>query len=324
MMRSSRRQFIAVGAALAGGAQRAFAQDGARPITILAPFSAGGSDALVRAIAARMQDSLGQPVVVENRPGASGILAAQAVANTMPADGHALLFGGPAHYVLNALLFKKLPYDQTDLVPVAKVGELTFVLLVNPEKTKAANFKELLAASKQGAGGLSYASTGVGTMPHLLMELLSRQAGLKITPMVYKGVAATVQDLLGGHVQVGVPDLGSVEALLKSGKLRAIAITAPERLARLPDIPALAESVPDFSATAWYGFAARKGTPAQDVARLSKAITDAVAHPEVAQRMQALNIRPTPGSAEAFGKLIASEKERWGEVIRQANITLDK
>lgn len=251
-------------------------------------------------------------------------VAAQQVAANQPADGHTLFFGGPGHYALNPVLFKKLPYDPSELVPVTAAGELPFVLLVNPQVLPVGNYQELVEFSKRSADGLTFGSVGVGTQPHLMMLLLARQTGLRLNPVVYKGAAAAMQDLLGGHVQVSALDFGTVNSQLKAGKLRAIAVSSPQRIPAFPEVPTLNESgAPGFHVTGWYGFAVRAGTPQHIIDRLAKAYADAIADPGVNRKITENFIQPRASTPQEFGAFIQAETERYGKVIRDANISIE-
>lgn len=297
-----------------------------RPITIVAPYSpGGGSDSLIRAAASKMQEILGQPVVIDNRPGASGLVAAQIVARNQPADGHTLFFGGPGHFAINQSLFRKMPYEARELVPVTIAGHLPFVLLVNPQVVAARNLQELVELSKRTAEGLSYGSTGAGTQPHLMMMLLERQTGLKLKPVVYKGGSPVVQDLLGGHIQLSALDFGTTSGLIQSNKLRGIAVSSPQRVPAFADIPTLSESGANgFSVTGWHGIAARAGTPQPIIDRLASAYALAIADPIVHKKITDLFIRPAAGTPQELGALVQAETERYARIIRDANITIEQ
>ncbi|MGD9712914.1 MAG: Bug family tripartite tricarboxylate transporter substrate binding protein [Thermomicrobiales bacterium] len=297
-----------------------------RPITIVIPYSpGGGSDALVRTAGARMAELLGQPIVIDNRPGASGLLAARQVARQQPPDGYTVFFGGPGHYAINQSLFRNMPYNPGELVPVTIAGQLPFVIVVNPQLTPVRNFQELIDLSKRSPDGLTYGTTGSGTQPHLMMLLLERQTGLRLKPIPYKGAGPILQDLIGGHVQISALDFGTVAGQLQSGGVRAIAVSSPERVSGFPDIPTLSESaVANFSVTGWYGFAVRVGTPRPIVERLATAYAEAVADPTVRRKISEQHIRPMFGTPKEFANLILSETERYAKVIRDAGIPVQE
>lgn len=293
------------------------------PIRVVVPFQPGGlTDILARTLAAPMSDGLGVPVVVENRPGASGNVGAEAIARS-PATGHHLLMGSIGTNAVNQLLYRKMPYDtMKDFAPVTLAGYGTLLLAVNPS-VPAKDLKELLALAKARPGALSYASGGNGSSQHLAGELLKTLAGVDFLHVPYKGITQGVNDVVGGQVSMTF-DLATVMPHVKAGKLRPIAVANRARAAALPDVPTIAEAgVPGYEASAWYGLFAPAGTPAAVVARLHAEAAKALQRPDVRERLLGLGAEAGGNSPGEFAAFIAAETAKWSHVVRQANIRLD-
>lgn len=324
--RSACIRIAASALALAGPA--AFAQAyPSRPLRIIVPFTPGGSsDVLARAIGLELGKALGQPVVIENVPGAGGSLGGEKAAKSS-ADGYTLFMGHVGTLAVNPWLYPKLPYDPVrSFAPVAWVARVPNVLVVHPS-VPAQSLKELLALGKSQPGRFAYGSGGNGSAAHTTMEYLKMQTGTSFLHIPYRGTAPSVTDLLAGQVQLLFTGIPALLPHIKAGKMRALAVSSPKRLALLPDVPTVAESgLPDtkgFEADQWYGLVAPAGTPADIVALLNQHINKALASEEVRARLAAEGAEATPAAPQAFGQLIANDIKRWGDVVKRARITLD-
>lgn len=289
------------------------------PVRIVVGFSAGGTtDIGARMIAQYLSKQFGQPFVVENKPGAGTHLATESVAHA-PADGYTLLMATPSN-AINATLYPHLNYNfLRDIVPVAGVLRSPFVLEVNPAvpvKTSA----ELIAYVKAHPGTINMASFGTGTSSHLTGELFKMRAGIEMLHIPYRGSAPMLIDLLAGHVQAAFDNLPASIEYIRSGKLRALAVTTAAPSDALPGVPTLAETLPGFEASAWIGVTAPKGTAPEIIDRLNREINAALADPQIKLKFRGLSGTPLGGSAADFGKLIAEETEKWGNVVRTAKI----
>ena len=300
------------------------AQD-SRPIEWVVGYAAGGgSDALARAVAESMSKILGQPIVVNNKPGAATNIAASYVANSKD-YGNIMFTADFATLAANPWLFPKMSYNaEKDFEPVGMLARFPLLLIVGPN-VQARNFQEFLAWAKSSPAGLSYASAGVGSPHHLAGELLKERAGLQnMQHIAYRGGAPAVQDLLGGQVPVGIIDTASVQQYLPQGKVRAIGVASPARLKNFPDVPTLVEQgLKDYTAFAWQGLVVQSGTPKETVARFSKALQAALDSTSVKARFQVLALESMPGTPQQMAAFAKQERERWGKVIRSANIKLD-
>lgn len=299
----------------------------ARPMRIIVPFTPGGSsDVLARAIGLELGKAFGQPVVIENVPGAGGSLGAEKAARA-PADGYTLLMGHIGTLAINPSLYPKLGYDpQRSFTPVAWIARVPNVLVVNAA-VPAQTLKELVALAKARPGQLAYGSGGNGSAAHTTMEYLKMQTGSSFLHIPYRGTGPSVTDLLGGQVQVLFTGIPALLPHIRSGRMHALAVSSPKRLALLPDVPTVAESgvagTKGFEADQWYGLVAPAGTPAEVVALLNQQVNKALASEEVRARLAAEGAEATPATPQAFGQLIASEIPRWKRVIKRARITLD-
>lgn len=302
----------------------AHAQDWpSRPVRIIVPFPAGGSaDLMPRAVAEKLSEKWGQPVIVENRPGAAGNIGADAVFRA-DADGYTLLSSPPPPLVINRSLYPKLSYDASQFVPVTVIGAIPNVLLVNP-KVGVNSVAEFIDLVKKNPGKYNYASQGSGTTSHLTAELFKSMAGgLQITHIPYKGTAPALTDLLAGQVDMMCDNLGVSLPHVRSGKLKALAVASKKRFPGLPEVPALAETLPGFESLAWFGIVAPPRTPAPIVDKVAAGVRDAIKLPEVQKRLADLSAEPmglTPTETAAF---MREEVERWAAVIRTAHVRLE-
>lgn len=308
--------------ALASGS--AAAQDyPTKPVRIVAPFSAGGAvDVPARIIAARLSESWGHAVFVENKPGAGSTLGAELVARSAP-DGHTLLFTSNTH-VISGALYKKLGYDPiADFEPVIEIGSAPNVLVVYPG-LPANNVAELIALAKAKPGQLDYASSGNGSSQHLFCALFASMAGIKLNHVPYKGSGQATTDLLAGRVPVSCPGVNNVLAHIRQGRLRALAVTSARRAADLPGVPTLAEAgVPGYDATLWLGILAPKGTPAPIVARLYADLDKLLSRADVKQSFAAIGTEIDVKPGAELGRLMRAERERWGRLIAESGARID-
>jgi tripartite-type tricarboxylate transporter receptor subunit TctC len=294
----------------------------ARPIHLVVTVPPGGSpDIIARLLGQFLSDRLGQPFVIENRPGASANIGTEYVVNAAP-DGYTLLFAMSAN-AINASLYHHLNYNfLRDMAPVAGIGGVPLVMVENPA-FPAKTVPEFIANAKANPGKINMALAGKGTPLDVAGELFKMMAGVDIVGVPYQGEAPAVPDMMSGQVQIMFGAMPTSLGYLKSGKLRALAVTTTTRQDILPDVPAMAEFLPGYEATGWYGAAVPKATPPDIVATLNKAINAALADPGVKQRFAELGCKPSGGSAADFGRFIADETDKWGKVIKFAGITAD-
>jgi tripartite-type tricarboxylate transporter receptor subunit TctC len=301
----------------------AWAEYPERPVRILEPFPPGGAvDIVTRLVAARLADDLGRPFLVESKPGAGGIIATDAVAKA-PHDGYTLLVTTPNH-TINAALNPKLPYDtEKDLVPVAVIAEVP-ELLVGNSAAPFAGFAEFVDYARRHPGELDYASAGIGTLPHVSMELLLRRLDLKVTHIPYKGAAPAMADLLGGQVQLKMDTYATSAPHIAAGKLRALAIASRARSALALDLPTVAElGVAGYEGILWIGVMAPAETPASVIEKLAAACDHAVHAPELIERFRREGIDPGGGTPAAFGERIGREIAQWRELIQSVKINAE-
>ena len=323
-MQLSRRavlRLIAASAALPAAARMTWAQAyPARPLRIIVPFPAGqASDTVARLVGQSLSQQLGQPFVIENRTGAGGNIGTESVVRAMP-DGYTLLLASLSNAV-NATLYKKLNFDFIrDIAPVASIGGGPYLMVVNPS-VPAKTVSEFIAYAKTNSGKINMGSSGSGSVSHIFGELFKMLTRVSLVHVPYRG--GYVPDLLSGQVQVVFGTISSCIQYVRSGMLRALAVTSATRSDALPDIPALAEFVPGYEASQWYGIGAPKETPADVVETLNKAVNAVAADPAIRARLAGLGIDPTPMTSSAFGTFIADETEKWGKVIRAANIQVE-
>ena len=294
-----------------------------RPIRMVVPLSPGGfADVPGRILAARLSSSLGYNVFVENRPGAGGTIGADFVAKSAP-DGYTLLFTGTPH-VISAWVYKKLPYDPLkDFEPVALVASGPYVLVVNPQLL-VHSIRELIAAAKAQPGKIDYASSGNGSAQHLVSALFASMAGIELNHVPYKGSGPAMQDLLGGQVKVSFAGIPNVLPHVKAGRLRALAVSTPQRSPDLPDVPTAAEAgVPGYQATLWLNLAAPAGTPAEIVQRLYAETAKALQDAELQQSFRAAGVEASPMSPQELAGFMRAEYEKWGKVVRDTGATVN-
>jgi len=315
-------------ALLATASLPALAQTGAaaypsRPIRMIVPYPPGaGTDLHARALAQKMNESLGQQVVVENRSGANGIPAMEYVARSAP-DGYTIVYALPAQYAVNPALHPRLPYDPVrDFDPIVLVVKTPLVLYAHPS-VPARSMKELIALAKARPGGLVLASAGNGSAGHLCLEMLKTLSGANILHVPYKGAAPSMVDLMSGYAQLSFLAWSTAGGHVRSGKLRALGVTSAKRAAALPDLPAIAETLPGFDIANWYGAAGPKGMPREAVAKLNAGIRRALNAPDLRQRFERDAIEPIGGTPEAFGEFIRSELVKWGKLVKASGMKVD-
>ncbi len=309
-----------LGAALMLATGLAFGQSGApaypaKPLRFVVPFAAGGgSDVMARAIAEPLAQRLGQPVVVDNKPGANASIGADFVAKSPP-DGLNLLHTSPGPQITNPFLMAKLPYDPVrDLQPVARLGVFVNALVVSP-KLPVRSVEELVAYAKANPGKLSFASAGIASGSHLAGEYFKRVAGIEVVHVPYKGTGAAITDLVAGNVQWSLDSLAAFMPLIKSGQLRALAVGYSQRSPLLPDVPALAEIYPGFDAAPMNYLAVRGGTPPEIVERLNREVNAVLSAPAMRQRMLDMGVLVSTSTPEEIARQVASEREKWKRII---------
>jgi tripartite-type tricarboxylate transporter receptor subunit TctC len=321
-----RRQFLhlAAGAAVLPAVSRLPRAQSypTRPVRIIVGFAAGGAaDITARIIGQWLSERLGQQFVIENRPGAATNIATEAVVHA-PADGYTLLMLSSSH-TFNATLYDKLNYNFVrDIAPVAGITQVPSVMEVN-STFQAKTVPEFVAYAKANPGKINMASAGPGASTHIFGELFKMRAGVDLVPVHYRGSVSALTDLIGGQVQVMFDPLPSSIEHIRAGKLRPLAVTTATRLEVLPNVPTVGEFVPGYEAILWQGIGAPKHTPAEIVDKLNQEINAALADPKMKARLADLGYMVLPGSPADFGKLIAEETQKWGKVIRAANIKAD-
>jgi tripartite-type tricarboxylate transporter receptor subunit TctC len=294
-----------------------------KPVRIIVPFAPGGVDVTARLVADRLTAALGQPFIVENRAGAGGSVGAKMVASSDP-DGHTLMFSTPGPVVVSPVMNRNAGYDSVrSFAPVAIVSQSPLLLVIHPS-VPAKTLKELVAYAKANPGKIHFPSPGLGTQPHLVGEMFKSMTGLDIVHVPYRGSAPAVTDLLAGQVQIYFDNFANLLQHVEGGKLRAIAVTGDGRSPQLPDVATMDESgYGGIAATYWNGMFAPAGTPAAVVARLNGVVNQALATPEVRSALQKLGSDPKTGTPQEFAAFIAAEAERWGKVVRDANIRVE-
>jgi tripartite-type tricarboxylate transporter receptor subunit TctC len=320
-----RRHFLHLlaGAAALAVSRIAWAQAyPSRPVRIIVPFApAGSTDIVARLMGQWLSERLGQQFVIENRPGGGGNIGTEAVVRASP-DGYTLLLVGGGN-AINATLYDKLNFNFIrDIAPVAGIERHPYVMVVNPSFPPKA-VSEFIAYAKANPGKLTMASAGIGTPSHLFGELFKMMAGVDMVHVPYRSAGPALTDLLGGQVQVMFPTTVSSIEYIKTGRLRALAVTTATRSDALPDIPTVGEFVAGYEASAWLGIGAPKATPVEIVDKLNKEINAALADPKLKAKLADLGGTALAGSPADFGKLIADDTEKWGKVVRAANIKAD-
>src|SRR5215510_7268452 len=293
-----------------------------RPVRLIVPFApAGGSDITARLMGQWLSERLAQPFIIENRPGAGSNIATEAVVRAA-ADGYTLLMAG-AYNAINATLYDKLNFNFIrDIAPVATISRNTYVMVVHPSMP-AKTVPEFIAYAKAHPRKINMASAGTGSPPHVCGELFKMMAGVDLLHLPYRGGGPALTDLLGGQVQVYFPSTPASIEYIRAGRLRALAVTARTRLDVLPDIPTVAEFVPGYEASFWFGVGVPKDTPAEIIETLNKEINAGLADPKLKARMADLGGVPMPMTPAGFGRFIAEETEKWGKVVKFTGIKAD-
>ena len=321
-----RRALSALAAAIAAPAALAQAPGWrpSRPVRLVLPFAPGGlTDILARQMAEALSLRLGQSVVVENRAGAGGNLAAEAVARATP-DGHALLVGTQGIIEINKALYARLPYDpDADFVPLGMLGQQPNLLVVSPRAFPTQSLAEILTAARSRPGGLSYGSNGAGSFTHLSMELLRARTGTPMTHIPYRGSAPMLTDLVSGTLDLAFDGLGTSLPQVTAGALRGVAVSSAIRSAALPGLPAVADTVPGFDATPWYGIFAPAGTPPGILEALEAALQSVLTDAAWARILADRQVDPLPGGRASLAAHIAAEREIWREVVRSTGARAD-
>ena len=321
-MKPLARKLIAVTALVAAGGQAhaqtarpAGADYPAKPIRIVVGYPAGGpTDVLARTVAQKLSDAWNQQVIVDNRAGASGMIGAELVVRAAP-DGYTLLMV-PVTYAVTPSIFAKMPYDvEKDLAPVALVAAAPFILVVHPT-LPVKSVRDLIALARSRPGQLNYASASAGGMPHLAGELFNSMTGVKMVHIPYKGAAPATTDLLAGQVSLMFNNMLSAMPHVKGGRLRAVAVTSAKRSHAVPELPTIAETVPGYEASGWYGALAPAATPREIVGRLNAEMNRVMRLPDVAQRLAGDGVEPVGATPEQFGAYLRQEIAKWGKVVK--------
>jgi tripartite-type tricarboxylate transporter receptor subunit TctC len=294
-----------------------------KPVKIIVPIVGSTNDVLARIVAPKLSEAIGQPVVVENKPGAGGNIGADFVAKATP-DGHTLLVGYNGPLAINVSLFEKMPYDSVkDLAPITLAVAAPQYLVVNPA-LPIKNVQEMVAYAKSSGGKMSYASIAVGSASHLTMEMFKLAAGVEITHIPYRGAGPAITDLLAGNVDAAFLVPGNVQQFLKEGRLRLIATSGQKRFPSTPTVPTLIESgYPDFLATSWIGFLTTAGTPKPVIDRYNKELVKILKSTEVREKLESMEFEVIAGSPDQFRNWIGSEIPRWGKVIKATGAKAD-
>lgn len=305
----------ASGAALAQGYP-------AKPIRLIVPFPAGGAtDLFARTLTQKMGEKLGATLVVDNKPGAGGAIGSDLAAKAAP-DGYTLLLGTTSTHAIGPLI-SKVPYDTArDFTPIAHVGDAPSIMLV-PTSSPAKTVREWVDYARKNPGKLNYASSGNGTIVQLTAELFKSQAGVFVTHIPYKGTALAMPDLMSGKVDVLFDSLPTGMPFVRDGRLRALGVTSVKRSPLAPDLPAVAETLPGFESNTWFGLYGPKGLPSDVVARVGKAANDALADPQLREKLSSLGIEPTQSTPEQLAKLAAQDTAKWKQIIIERKITND-
>ena len=315
---------MAVVAMVAMGAIAAQAQSmkwPERPVRVIVPFPAGGtSDVVARLFTPRLSEEYGQSFVVDNRSGAGGTIGAEIAARAAP-DGYTVAMV-PSSYAAAAALYK-LPYDPVKgIAPISMIQIVPFILVVQPS-VKAGNLKEFIELTRAQSGTLNFGSAGTGSTPHLAGEFFQQLSNSKFTHIPYKGDGQALADLLGGQIHINIATAVLLGQHIKSGRVRALAVTTTRRSRSMPDLPAIGEMLPGFAADGWSGIWAPAGTPKEVVSRLNQSISRILKEPEVQERLRGIDAEPTPSSPDEFARFVAAEVAKWQKVVTTANIRLN-
>ena len=293
-----------------------------RTVKIIVPFPAGGTaDAMPRLVGEWLSRKWGQPVIIENRTGAAGNIGAEQAYRAAP-DGYTLLSTPPPPLVINQNLYPKLAFDPAKFEPIIVMAQVPNALMVNPDKVKASNLRELVEYLQKNPDKVTAATQGNGTTSHLTSELFQLMAKVKLRHIPYRGSAPALQGLLAGDVDLMFDNLGVSLALVNAGKLKLLAVASPNRLPAMPDVPTIAEALPGFEAVAWYGIVAPPQTPKDIVDKINADVNEALRQPELQGRLKTLSAEVFGGSVEKTSKYLKEEVARWGAVIKAANIEL--
>lgn len=314
---------LAAAAALALAGAAAAQDFPSKPVTLVVPFPPGGvTDQIARVLAGKLQEDLRQTVIVDNKPGAGGQIAAQAV-KSAPADGHTLFVAATEMFAINPTLYRKFSYDPLkDFQPVTSLISSPLVLVV-PKSSPVNAVTDLVSASKK-EGGLNFASQGVGSIGHLLGELYRSRSGGNFNHVAYKGSAPALQDLMGGQVDLMFDPVITTAPLIQSGKLKPLAIAATKRATQLPEVRTLQElGTPGVDASVWFGAVVKTGTPAPTVARLNESLAKALRSPDVVKRFSDQGLQPMPMSPQAFGSFMKEEITRWSALVKTSGASVE-
>jgi tripartite-type tricarboxylate transporter receptor subunit TctC len=294
-----------------------------RAVKIIVPYPAGGTaDLMPRVVFDVLSRKWGQPVVIENKPGAGGNIGAEAAFHAEP-DGYTLLASPPSPFVINQNLYRRLGYDPAAFVPVSVMGIVPTGLVASPGKVDAATVPDLIAYARAHPGEITSANQGIGTTSHLTSALFQMMAKVKFVHVPYRGSAPALQGLLAGDCDIMFDNLGVSLSLVRNGQLRLLGVASERRLAALPDVPAIAETLPGFSSSAWFGVAAPPNTPREIADRISADIAEAIRLPEVRQRFDDLSAEPVGSDPDAMARFMREEAARWGEVLRTADVKVE-
>ncbi len=321
----SRFKWLALAGLFFAWGNGALAQDyPVRPVTIIVPYAAGGAtDLLARMIGQKLEQRLGKAFIIENRPGAGTVIAAQAVARATP-DGYTLLMGTSTPLAINATLHKSLPYDPgTDFVPIALVSSVPFVLVVNPS-LPVHSVGDLIRLAKEKPGQLSYGSSGPGSPHHLYAELLKSMTGIEMTHVPYKGSVPALTDVVANHIPLMFVDLAPAQPMIKDGRVRALGVSSAIRVGALPNVPPIEATVPGFEAVAWQMLVAPANTPKGVVDTLHNEMKAILAMPEIKEKISGLGMIPrdTP-PVDELSSYVRSEIVRWGEVVKKSGASIE-
>ena len=323
-----RRAMAWVGSTLAAAAlmalpTAAFAAYPDKPIRLVVPFPPGGAvDFYARVVQPALGEVLGQPVIIENKAGASGMVGAALVAQAPP-DGYTLLLGNIASLAINVGIYAKMPYDpRKDLTHIVRTVDVNYVMVVHPS-VPARTVPEFIAYAKANAGKVAYGTAGNGSLPHLGTESFKAMTATEMTHVPYKGGGPLVTDLLGGQIQVAIADQANLMPHVQSGKLRALAVATAKRSPNAPDLPTIAESLPGFEATAWQGLAAPAGLAPDVTKKINEAFNKVMAMPAVRDKLMAAGLAPVGGTPEQFSRFIDSEINKWTKIAKDVGATAD-
>lgn len=310
---------------LAAASSAAFAEDKypVKPVTVVVPQAPGGAnDAIARIVAQKLTEQTGQQFIVDNRPGAGGNLGTVAAAKGKP-DGYTLLLTVSSAHVINPSLYKNPGFDPVkDFEPITPVATAGYALVANND-FPAKNVSEMIAAAKKQPGKIAIASAGNGTLNHLIGEMLQKAAGIELMHVPYKGASAAVTDLVGGQVQLSVQSLPSSISFIKSGKLKVLGVVNEKRVAALPDVPTIGETLKGFGSTPWYGLLAPAGTPKAVVAQLQAQVAKALDTPDAREKLAAVGCEPFKSTPEQFAAQIKQELPQWARIVKESGATVD-